>query len=65
MRENCINRKHDCDCPIHRGCFPIIVGPIGATGPTGPTGPAGGPTGPTGPTERLFKSSNRIIINSS
>ena len=24
-----------------------------------------GPTGPTGPTERLFKSSNRIIIDSS
>lgn len=31
-------------------------------GATGPTGPAGGPTGPT---ERLFKSSNKIIINSS
>lgn len=52
-------------CPIHSGCFPIVVGP---TGPTGPTGPAGGPTGatgPTGPTERLFKSSNKIIIDSS
>ena len=24
-----------------------------------------GPTGPTGPTERLFKSSNKIIIDSS
>ena len=41
------------------------------TGPTGPTGPSGGPTGPigpqgeTGPTERLFKSSNKIIIDSS
>lgn len=35
---------------------------IGPTGPTGPTGPFGGPTGPT---ERLFKSSNRIIIDSS
>ena len=40
------------------------------TGPTGPTGPSGGPTGPigpqgeTGPTERLFKSSNKIIIDS-
>ena len=42
----------------------------GATGPTGPTGATGltgdiGPTGPTGATERLFKSSNRIIIDSS
>ena len=44
------------------------------TGPTGPTGPSGGPTGPigpqgiqgpTGPTGRLFKSSNKIIIDSS
>ena len=26
---------------------------------------ATGPTGPTGPTERLFKSSNKIIIDSS
>ena len=40
-------------------------------GATGPTGPAGGPTGPTGatgptgPTERLFKSSNSVIIDSS
>lgn len=34
-------------------------------GPTGPTGPSGGATGPTGPTERLFKSSNKIIIDSS
>ena len=33
--------------------------------PTGPTGPGGGPTGPTGATDRLFKSSNRIIIDSS
>ena len=35
--------------------------------PQGPTGPAGevGATGPTGPTERLFKSSNKIIIDSS
>lgn len=55
-------------CPIFRGCFPIIVGP---TGPTGPTGPSGGPTGatgatgPTGATARLFKSSNKIIIDSS
>ena len=31
------------------------------TGITGPTGPIG----PTGPTERLFKSSNSIIIDSS
>ena len=30
----------------------------GITGPTGPTGPVG-------PTERLFKSSNSIIIDSS
>ena len=43
----------------------------GATGPTGPTGPSGGatgatgPTGPTGATERLFKSSNKKIIDSS
>lgn len=42
----------------------------GATGPTGPTGPQGnigpiGLTGATGPTERLFKSSNKIIIDSS
>ena len=34
-------------------------------GPTGPTGPAGGAIGPTGPTERFFKSSNKIIIDSS
>ena len=34
-------------------------------GPTGPTGPSGGATGATGPTERLFKSSNKIIIDSS
>ena len=41
----------------------------GATGPTGPTGPQGnigpiGLTGATGPTERLFKSSNKKIIDS-
>ena len=47
MRENCRKKDNDCDCPIFKGCFPIIVGP---TGPTGPTGPSGGPTGPTGPT---------------
>ena len=47
------------------------TGPTGPTGPSGgPTGPIGptgpqGPTGPTGPTERLFKSSNKIIIDSS
>ena len=49
------------------------TGPTGATGSTGATGPAGvqgpqgvaGATGPTGPTERLFKSSNKIIIDSS
>ena len=40
------------------------TGPTGATGATGPTGPTGA-TGPTGPTERLFKSSNKIIIDSS
>ena len=39
-------------------------GLIGLTGPTGPTGPTG-LTGATGATERLFKSSNRIIIDSS
>ena len=46
------------------------IGLTGATGPTGPTGPQGnigpiGLTGATGPTERLFKSSNKIIIDSS
>ena len=46
--------------PRCRFCY--VQGP---TGPTGPAGPAGGPTGSTGPTERLFKSSNRIIIDSS
>ena len=54
--------------------FPPFYTCFGATGPTGPTGPSGGesgPTGPTGaigptgPTERLFKSSNKIIIDSS
>lgn len=62
MRENCRKKDNDCDCPIFKGCFPIVVGP---TGPTGPTGPSGGPTGPTGATERLLKSSNKIIIDSS
>ena len=39
----------------------------GATGPAGVQGLQGvaGATGPTGPTERLFKSSNKIIIDSS
>ena len=46
------------------------TGPTGATGSTGATGPAGvqglqGVAGATGPTERLFKSSNKIIIDSS
>jgi len=54
--ESCNNNAH----PRCRFCY--VQGP---TGPTGPTGPAGGPTGTTGPTERLFKSSNRIIIDSS
>ena len=54
--------------------FPPFYTCFGATVPTGPTGPSGGesgPTGPTGaigptgPTERLFKSSNKIIIDSS
>ena len=54
--------------------FPPFYTCFGGTGPTGPTGPSGGesgPTGPTGaigptgPTERLFKSSNKIIIDSS
>ena len=48
-------------------------GPTGPQGPTGPTGPQGvagtqgiqGLQGPTGPTGRLFKSSNKIIIDSS
>ena len=52
----------------------VLIGPTGPTGPsggaTGPTGATGatgptGPTGATGPTERLFKSSNKIIIDSS
>ena len=46
------DEKHRPDCCV-------------VVGPTGPTGPASGPTGPTGPTERLFKSSNKIIIDSS
>ena len=48
--------------------FPQFYTCYGATGPTGPTGPSGGATGATGPTgatERLFKSSNKIIIDSS
>ena len=54
--------------------FPPFYTCFGATGPTGPTGPSGGETGPTGPTgaigptgptERLFKSSNKKIIDSS
>ncbi len=45
--------------------FPPFYTCFGATGPTGPTGPSGGESGPTGPTERLFKSSNKIIIDSS
>ena len=52
MRENCRKKDNDCDCPIFKGCFPIVVGPTG-------------PTGPTGATERLLKSSNKIIIDSS
>ena len=44
--------------------FPQFYTCFGATGPTGPTGPTGA-IGPTGPTERLFKSSNKIIIDSS
>ena len=47
MRGDCRKKEDQHECPIHRGCFPIIIGP---TGPTGPTGPAGGPTGATGPT---------------
>ena len=49
---------------FYRGTGPI--GPIGLTVPTGATGPTGpiGLTGPTGATERLFKSSNKIIIDS-
>ena len=46
-----------------------VTGPTGPTGPIGPQGETGatGPTGPqgeTGSTERLFKSSNKIIIDS-
>lgn len=33
MREDCRKRDNDCDCPIHRGCFPIVVGPTGPTVP--------------------------------
>ena len=59
--------------------FPPFYTCYGATGPTGPTGPSGGATGATGPTgatgatgatgptgatERLFKSSNKKIIDS-
>ena len=40
------------------------TGPQGLQGEVGPTGPTG-PTGLTGATERLFKSSNKIIIDSS
>ena len=57
---NC-NRNNPKVFPPYYTCY-------GATGPTGPTGPSGGATGPTGPTgatERLFKSSNKIIIDSS
>lgn len=56
---NC-NRNNPKVFPPYYTCY-------GATGPTGPTGPSGGATGPTGPTgatERLFKSSNKIIIDS-
>ena len=46
-----------------------VPGPIGPTGPQGLQGTQGiqgiqGLEGPTGPTERLFKSSNKIIIDS-
>ena len=52
------------------------TGPVGAQGAQGLRGPQGmqgeqgtigpqGIQGPTGPTERLFKSSNKIIIDSS
>ena len=57
---NC-NRNNPKVFPPYYTCY-------GATGPTGPTGPSGGATGPTGPTgatERLFKSSNKKIIDSS
>ncbi len=47
------NNENNC----FKKCF--LIGP---TGPQGLTGPAGGATGAT---ERLFKSSNRIIIDSS
>ena len=43
------NRKNCC-CPRY-----IVM----------PTGPTGGIPGPTGATDRLFKSSNKIIIDSS
>ena len=31
MRENCRKKDNDCDCPIFKGCFPIVVGPTGPT----------------------------------
>ena len=31
MRGNCRKTDDDCYCPIHRGCFPIIIGPTGPT----------------------------------
>ena len=63
---NCNGNKQKV-FPPGETCFGAI-GPRGSTGPSGgesgPTGPTGA-IGPTGPTERLFKSSNKIIIDSS
>ena len=55
--------NHILDFVIPRG-FDGEDGEDGEDGATGPTG-ATGATGPTGATERLFKSSNKIIIDSS
>ena len=57
--------RNNCLCQLVRcvldDCDLCATGP---TGPTGATGPRGA-TGPNGATERLFKSSNKIIIDSS
>lgn len=57
--------NNDCLCQVIKCLIDICEsGPTGPQGATGPTGPRGA-TGPEGATERLFKSSNRIIIDSS
>lgn len=54
-------------CPTPYPPTPPTFCATGATGPTGPQGVMGlqGVPGPIGPTERLFKSSNKTIIDSS